>query len=191
MGDQDLVKVKFEIPNFTQKAITRAVQDSFIKTAEYTRDQWIKNLEEYDLVLSRNMIDSIIIEIKDEHTVILRSDETKAPYLIYHEFGAGPSHEPDPHSKYWPSREALLKWVKARKLRWRDKKGRFMSHQKIVSILMILQHERGILPKPCARPAFEKGRKESKKIVNEMMYRRFVKGETNKSNGRSNQKDKI
>lgn len=107
--------------------------------------------------------------------------EFRTPYAGFIEFGAGPAHDPDPHAKFMPPKEAIEEWVQ-RKVPVTSTKDKMNEHGQLTRTVRkrrmkddeaeeaaeairwhIYQH--GIEPQPFARPAINDLRANLAKVV--------------------------
>ena len=175
--------VEVEINRGLMKRLLTAIDKGITTDAHFIAEKWIDFLEEWGLEMygkakqSIVVDDSIVFEPKVQNTDL-------APYLIFHEFGSGPSHEPDAHDRYFPPHAVLKAWAEFKGLRWTDRKtGKSLSSDQIARILQFSQYKRGLYPKPSARPAFEIGIAKLPEFIEKELKKEF--GRELKSQGSS------
>lgn len=156
----------------SMKKVLKAIDKGIKTDAHFIAERWIDYLEEWGLEMygkskqSIVVVDNIFLEATVENT-------TLAPYLVYHEFGAGPSHEPEAHDKYFPPHAVLKAWAEFKGLAWTDKQGRILSSSQIARILQFSQYKRGLYPKPSARPAYEEGKNKLEEFIIDELKKEF------------------
>jgi hypothetical protein len=124
------------------------------EVAYYAKDSWIDHLDMWGLELYGTAKTSIVVNEISYDKFIVRSDET-APYLIYHEFGTGLNHVPEPHEQYFPPVKVIERWVVAKGISWTNDKGKPMTTAQMAFLIARKQGQIGLYPKPSAAPAYE------------------------------------
>lgn len=166
--------IKVDEYNDYPKKMREAITIGLRNTALYMRERWIEGLNRWGLELYGIARNSIIVEQQAPNIFVVRSNGS-APYLVYHEYGAGVVHEGEPHNQYWPNKAKIMQWVIDRGLRWTDAKGKEMSVEQMTFLIQQKQYKYGLEPKPAARPAYEDAMRQARHFINDAMVKRFVK----------------
>lgn len=75
-----------------------------------------KKIQDEDLIATGNLLASIHTEIDPGDGYIYKVQLNSLAYIKYLEEGTGPGHIPDKRKKYWPNGDAILSWVRDKKL---------------------------------------------------------------------------
>lgn len=136
----------------------RKIEDTLAEAGQVIVDEMVRILTtegKYPLTKQSNLVRSLRVEVlpqgrdRQGRFVRLQMVVLGAPYAGNVNLGRRPG-------RYVPAAE-LLKWVRQRRLRGRDAKGRFISNAQLVYLINRKIYRDGIDPRPFVVPALAKG----------------------------------
>ena len=136
------------------RSTKEAVHKLLKEVSYYARNSWIDHLDMWGLELYGTAKASIVINEINPYKFVVRNDET-APYLVYHEFGTGLNHAPEPHEQYFPSVRVIENWVRSKGFVWTNSRGKPMTVEQMAFLIARKQGQIGLYPKPSAAPAYD------------------------------------
>jgi hypothetical protein len=148
------------------KKMKEAIKIGIREIARFIRDQWRENVHNFGLEVSGTAYHSIRFRKINDFKYKIFSDDT-APYLKYHEWGAGVSHEPDPHDPFFPPPDKIRQWIEAKGVYAYDANGRLINSKRLAFLISRSIFKRGLYPKPCFRPAVASGERVFRQYIND------------------------
>lgn len=139
------------------KNIEREVDKAVGEIAEFLKEEWKLKIYQYDVIASKDYLNSIEIAKPAEcQRVVFSSDnETKVCAI---EFGTGPKGEGG-GDRYVPPIEPLIEWVKLKfGLEGKDA-------EKVAWFIRAKIEDEGTDPKPCAREAINSTKAKLNQIM--------------------------